>query len=256
MASIVQAKLTQEEAYQLASDAQMAFRQGNEQVQYDAAAAKNFYDQAILRYQKIMEEGGIANEYLYYNIGNVYLLKGDIGRAILHYKRAEKTGGTNTNLEQNLSFARSKRLDQVPVKAEKRVMHTLFFWHYDFGLKTRFLIACSFWVLLWLAAILWFLSSRWRFTRWFALAVGLITICLAVSIFMETYNTYQNPQGVIVAESVIARQGDGENYAESFKQPLHAGTEFDLLEKRSDWLRIRLANDAETWISSQSAEII
>lgn len=255
-ATAVQAKLTPEEAYRLASEAQLAFRQGNEQVSSDPDAARDHYDQAILRYQKIVEEGGIANQYLYYNLGNAYLLKGDLGRAILNYRRAEKTGSVNADLDRNLAFARSKRLDQVPVKAEKRVLHTLFFWHYDFSLRNRFLLACIGWAVAWLAALLWLARARFRFLRWFTLTAILITLCLVGSVLLDAYHAWKNPQGVIVAESIVARQGDGENYAESFKQPLHAGTEFDLLEQRSGWLRICLSDDTQTWIPSSFAELI
>ncbi len=253
-APAVQAKLTTEEAYRLANEAQLAFRQGNEQVRSDPAAARDEYDQAILRYRKLIEEGGIANQYLYYNLGNAYLLKGELGRAIVNYRRAEKSGGTHPELEANLTFARTKRLDQIPVQAEKRVLHTLFFWHYDFSLRSRFVMAGIFWILAWLAGILWLWGRQW--IRWIPLGAMVIALGLAGSVFLESFRSYKNPQGVIISESVTARQGDGDNYAESFKQPLHAGTEFDLLEQRSGWLRIRLANDTQTWIPSSDAELI
>lgn len=255
-APAAQANLTPEDAYRLANEAQLAFRQGNELVRSDPDAARDQYDQAILRYRKIAEEGGIANQYLYYNLGNAYLLKGDLCRAIVNYRRAEKSGGTYADLGTNLSFARAKRLDQIPIQAEKRVLHTLFFWHYDFSLRTRFVLACIFWAAAWLTALLWLWGRRFRFARWFVVAAAGIALCLAGSVLVDSYRSYKNPQGVIVAESVVARQGDGENYAESFKQPLHAGTEFDLLEQRSGWLRIRLSDDTQTWIPSQSAELI
>ncbi len=244
----------------LADEASKLFQQANELVQkaQQADRAKELYTQAILRYQKIIEEGKISNGPLYYNIGNACLLKGDIGRAILNYRRAEllDTGDTDLagSVSKNLEYARSKRLDQVPIKTKKRVLQTLFFWHYDFSTKTKFLIAGICWTLAWITA-----SIRiWR--RKGSLLVMIlplvVAISLAGSVALDVHHSRTYSQGVIVAERVIARQGDGGNYPASFTEPLHSGTEFDLREQRSQWLRIELSSGDQGWIPADSAEII
>ena len=81
--------LSQAALVALADEAGGLFRQANEAVQKEPGRARELYEQAILRYRRIIEEGGIANAALHYNIGNAYLLKGDPGRAILHYRRAQ-----------------------------------------------------------------------------------------------------------------------------------------------------------------------
>jgi len=48
----------------------------------------------------------------------------------------------------------------------------------------------------------------------------------------------------------------GRNYPPSFKEPLHEGTEFNLLEKRSGWFHIKLFDGSEGWIPDDSAETI
>ena len=77
-----------------------------------------------------------------------------------------------------------------------------------------------------------------------------------VSVALE-YKTYVNKvSGVITTNEVVARQGDGVNYTSSFKEPLHEGTEFDLLEQRPGWLHIRLSDGSKGWITEGSAELI
>jgi len=61
--------------------------------------------------------------------------------------------------------------------------------------------------------------------------------------------------GVVTAE-VVARQGDGRNYQPSFTAPLHAGTEFRLLEKRTSWLRVELNDGRQCWLPAQSCELV
>ena len=62
--------------------------------------------------------------------------------------------------------------------------------------------------------------------------------------------------GVITDKEVVARQGDGQNYPPSFKDPLHEGTEFDLLENRPGWLHIKLFDESNGWINKSTAELI
>jgi len=77
-----------------------------------------------------------------------------------------------------------------------------------------------------------------------------------VSVVLEAQRRACTVCGVITAEDVVARQGDGQNYQDSFKDPLHAGTEFDLLERRGGWLHIELADDSGCWIPDAAADLI
>ena len=77
-----------------------------------------------------------------------YLLKEDLGRAILNYRRAEKLDASDLNIKKNLTFARSRRADRVETSTQRRVLETLFFWHYDFSLKAKALLACLFFAVL------------------------------------------------------------------------------------------------------------
>jgi len=218
--------------------------------------SQKLYEQAILGYEKIIEQGGIKNAKLYYNLGNAYLLKDNIAKAILNYRRAQILDSSNPDIYKNLNFARSRRVDNIPVSVEKRVLERLFFWHYDFSIKTKFIIGGIFFALL----CLWLVLRIWL-AKWHAgMAVCIISIVLALSmvtsIFIEYHGQSVKRSGVITIEKVIARQGDGDNYPQSFDEPLHAGLEFDLLEHRSGWLHIQLSNGHDAWIPEQSAELI
>lgn len=256
IAPAASAALTETQLNDLALNAHLLFRQANQQAQQGSLQGEQLYDQAILRFQKIIDEGPLANPYLYYNIANAYLLKGDLGRAVLNYRRAEQLGGIGPDLQKNLTFARSKRLDQIPVRTEKRVLRTLFFWHYDFAEKTRFFIACLCWTVACLTAAAMLFWSRLRWLRIPLTIAIVLLICFSASLTLDFYQRRANPQGVIIAPSLTARQGDGQNYPPSFAEPLHSGTEFHLLERRLDWLHIQLDNGTDAWIPAPTAEII
>lgn len=252
---MAQAELSKEQLYTLFAQANQAFKEANSALN-DSANAQRLYEKAILAYEKIIDQGQIQNAGLYYNLANTYLLKGDIGRAVLNYRRAQKLDAADTNIQKNLSFARSRRLDKVNPKTEKRILQTLFFWHYDFSLKTKFVFTCIFFAVccITLTVMIWF--GRWAPATAATVITVLLTLCFLTSVVVETNTQAARICGVIIADEIIARQGDGQNYAPSFKEPLHAGTEFDLLERRTGWFHIKLADDTDTWIPDQSADLI
>jgi len=248
------AQIPKDQAYSLLNQANESFRQANST--NDSEQAERLYGKAILTFEKIIDEGQIKNAKLYYNLGNAYFLKGDIGKAILNYRRAEKLDSSDTNIQKNLTFARSKRIDKVGTKTEKRVLQILFFWHYDVAIKTKFILTCIFFgiVCICTAGIIWFgRSASWATP---AVICAVLTVCLLSSLIVESRTKASRICGVITAKEVIAHQGDGQNYSPSFKDPLHAGTEFDVLESRPGWLHIKLFNDSDTWIPVDSAELI
>ena len=255
LAPIMEAALPKELTYSLFNQANQFFREANSIIN-DPNQAERLYEKAILNYEKIITENGIRNSRLYYNLGNAYFLKEDIGRAILNYRRAEELDKADANIQKNLAFARSKRIDKVEIKTEKRVLKTLFFWHYDFSIKTKFLLMCISFAIIFLS--LTFMIWYGKAAPWIVATVicGLLTTCFLTSVILETQARSHRVCGVITAIEVIARQGDGPNYPESFKDPLHEGTEFDLLERRSGWFHIRLSDDSEGWIPDHSADLV
>ncbi len=247
--------LTKDQSYALFSQANQFFREANS-IANDPDQVRRLYEKAILNYEKIISDGQIENPKLYYNLANAYFLNADIGNAILNYRRSEKLNEADTNVQKNLAFARSRRIDRVAVKTEERVLQTLFFWHYDLSIKTRFAITCISFALVCvsLTVMTWYGKAA----PWVVATVicSVLTACFLVSVVLETRARANRIYGVITTEKVVARQGDGRNYPESFKEPLHAGTEFGLLERRSGWLHVRLSDNSDGWIPDNSADLI
>lgn len=253
-ASLTKAELSKEQMCTLFNQANQDFRQANSTE--NTEQAERLYEKAILGFERIIDEGQIQNAKLYYNLANAYFLHGRLGKAILNYRRAAKINGSDENIKKNLAFARSQRIDKVAVKTEKRVLQTLFFWHYDFSIKTKFLLTCIFFgiICVCITAVIWF-GRMGALTAAMAIC-GILTICFLASVIVESRSQTSTICGVITAKEVIARQGDGQNYPASFKEPLHEGTEFNLLENRPGWFHIKLSDDSDGWIADDSAELI
>ncbi len=247
--------LSGDQLYALLNEANTAFQQANAAAKTPDKATE-LYRRAILLYEKIIDQGGIRNARLYYNLGNAYFLTDDIGRAILNYRRALRLDSADVNVRNNLAFARSQRLDKVGVQTEKRVLQTLFFWHYDFSLGTRLFLACLFFAGLCIGAIVMVWRGRGPVASTMAVLGGLLCLCFLISVVVEARERSTRLGGVITASEIVARQGDGPNYAPSFKEPLHAGTEFELLDRRPGWFHIELSDGSRAWVPDTAAEII
>ena len=240
----------------------LAYTQANEafskanKMSDDSDQSQALYQQAIVGYEKIIETGGIHNAMLYYNLANSYLLTDDLGRAILNYRRAQHLDNANPDIHKNLNFARSKRVDQFTVTTQKKILERLFFWHYDFSMKTRFFIGgvCLSILCMWLILRIWIVKWPAVIPVCSIMLLVLMAMVFSVAIEQNAFSTHRS--GVIVADTVVARQGDSDNYPESFSEPLHAGIEFEVIEQRPGWLHINLSSDQDTWIPVYSADLI
>lgn len=253
-AACAMAQVPREQLYALLNEANAVFQQANAAGDSDRAA--ELYGRAVLLYERIIEQGGVQNGKLYYNLANAYLLKGDVGHAILNYRRAAELDGSDVNVRKNLAFARSRRIDTVAVQTEKRVLETLFFWHYDFALKTRLFLACLFFAALCVSVTVMIWLGRSPAAAAVSVVSAVLVLCFLTSIVVDSHRRASTTYGVITADEVQARQGDGPNYPPSFKDPLHAGTEFELLEQRPGWLHIELTDGTDTWVPDDTADVV
>jgi tetratricopeptide (TPR) repeat protein len=231
------------------------FRQGNEAAAAAPDRARELFRQAAMHFESLIREGGIRNGRLYYNLGNAYFRMDDIGRAILNYRRALQYLPNDLNVRQNLAYARARRLDSFREEEHRRVLKTLLVFHYDLTRRVRahlFAFAFAFaWAFLAVS-----LFSRRRVWRWAAGISAAVALTMVTSLVAESAALASRQPGVVVAREVVARKGDSTTYEPTFTEPLHAGTEFAVLEDRGDWLNVRLPDGKTCWLPAGSTELV
>ena len=247
--------LSREQITDLFSQAKQYFRQATDLIAMDPEQAKALYLKAALRFERIAQEGNIQNGKLYYNMGNTYFRMGDIGRAILHYRRAQRLIPNDANLQQNLRYARSKRIDQIEEPQQTKVWKTLLFWHYDFSTKTRLILFTFCFTAFCLIASLRLFIKKFGISALITLST-LSSVIFLGSLAMEALSQSEITGGVILADEVIARKGNSETYQPSFEAPLHTGTEFEMIEKREDWFHVSLSDGRKCWLPQHSVGLI
>ncbi len=218
----------------------------------DPAQAAGLYQQALIRFEKLVHEG-VRNGGLYYDLGNSYFQLHDLGRAILNYRRAQLYLPGDENLRQNLAAARGQQPDRIKPQQEVAVAKTILFWHYDLSARLRLWALVTANACFWAGLGLQLYRRRRPFPWPVALALAL-SVLLSASLLYEHFDRQR--AGVLVAVETTARKGDGQAYAVSFDAPLHAGVEFTLVERRGDWLYIELADGRRCWVETASAELL
>ncbi|HBZ56044.1 MAG TPA: hypothetical protein DEO88_11625 [Syntrophobacteraceae bacterium] len=241
--------------WNLYREAESSFRQANELLRTDPAKAKELFEKAALYFETIQREGEIENGRLFYNLGNTYFRLGNLGKAILNYRKAEKFIPNDINLQQNLSYARSRCLDKIEMKPQTQVLRTLFFWHFDLKGAARAWLLTVFFGLLWLFAGAYLLTKK-TWLRWGALGFSVLSLLLAGSLGMEAYQQSHLRAGVILEKEIVGRKGDSSTFEPTFKDPLHMGVEFALVEERKGWFHIELADGRRCWIPESAAGLI
>lgn len=248
-------EMTRETALELLDEATEAFREGNRLLASDPAGAQASYEKATLRLERIIREGGVENGKLYYNLGNIWYQRGDLGRAIVNYLRAQRYIPNDMQLQQNLSFVRQQRTDTFQESEKRRLLKTLFFWHYDLSSHIRLRLFGAGFLLLWVMA-----GARlfWK-RRELTVTVGicaLVSGLLFISLTVESSQYRNNPRGVVIADECIGRKGDGETYQPSFSEPLHAGTEFTLRDDRGSWIYVSLPDERSCWLQRADVALV
>ena len=84
-------------------------------------------------------------------------------------------------------------------------------------------------------------------------------VCVGLCVAAIGYQWSHAPtheRGIVVADATMLLEGNGDAFTPTTGQPLQIGGEFELVEQRDKWLRVRLADGQTGWIAAGNAELI
>lgn len=245
---------SEDDAQSLLKESQTLFEQANEAALVDPAKSKEFYRLAAERVESLIHDYGYTNGELYYNLGNTYFLSGDLGAAILNYRRAALYLPSDPRIHSALHYVRTQRVDIYPDNDLAVIWKTIFFWHYHFTPFIRQLLIAACIVGIWTVLTLHLfrpVRSRWSWIASFGVAIVLL-------LGSNLLHSLRDPQmeGVIVEREIMPRKGDAYVYDPALSNPLHSGTEVRILESRRDWLWVELTDGSKGWVPADTVERI
>jgi tetratricopeptide (TPR) repeat protein len=213
------------------------------------------YSEAAQIYES-MVSAGVRDSDLYYNLGNSYFKQGDLGRAILNYRRAHRLDPRDGDVRTNLAVARSQTLDKLEVEGEGSLTNAFQVAEDWLTVDEASSLALFLWLLVSGCIVLAILWPRFRrIYLWTALVVGLFLVAGLLSIANRLYAEWSYSPAVVVAEEVDVTSGPGttEQYLVEFN--LHTGAEVNIIESRPGWRRITLpGNDFQGWVPQEAVE--
>ena len=206
-------------------------------------------------------DAGVENGHLYYNLANAQLRLGETGPAIVNYRRALRLMPGDENVRRNLQFARNLCEVRIERQAVGSALETLFFWHHGTSNRSRSQAALSGYAAFWFLMIVGLLIRR-RLPPllWTTRAVGLLALVLACSVGWGRLAAHRK-EGVLVADNVVLRKGNGPSYDPQLEAPLAQGVEFRLVETREDvdghiWYYVELPDGTDGWLPGDQADLI
>lgn len=203
------------------------------------------FSEAVARYQALVD-AGVQDGRLYYNLGDAYFKAGDLGRAILNFRRAQRLLPRDGDVAANLKLARAQTIDRIEVEDEGALV-TLVRRLVDWTTLDE---AAGAVLGLWIALCAFIIGAilrqeKRRVLLYVAGGIGVLLLLGVLSIGVQLLDERGQPPAVVVAAEVEVRSGPGEDYLIEFT--LHAGAEVRVVEHRGDWVRIALPGDLQGW---------
>lgn len=218
-------------------------------------AGKN--SEAAQIYEQLLSRG-VTDSSLYYNLGNTYLVQGDLGRAILNYQRAARLDPRDPDIKANLEIARMQSgydyADQ-PVSPILSLSEFISSWS---TLNETALSALVFWFLLGFMVLAYrqFQPGKIRaLLQYGVILAALLFVFAGISFGTRLYVEQTTPEAVIVADVVTLNSDPGEEFATEIR--LFSGTEVKLLDTQGSWAHLTGPNDViNGWIPISTIESV
>ncbi|MEM9954231.1 MAG: hypothetical protein AAF846_21650 [Chloroflexota bacterium] len=217
-------------------EAEDAYLGGN----YEAAIA--FYELALLN------EGG--NGAVYANLAHAYYMNGQIGKAMLNYRRAEQYLPRNETIKSQIQQIEQERVDGIIDNSDWLIRTARLTSDY-LTLAELSIIVFVLWSMFFVGVVF----SRNR--RRVSIAVGIVGVAVTLVgslLLTRLYVETEHPSAVVIDEQVAVMSAPSNDFLTLFV--LYEGIDLYVLENRDRWVRIRLVDGRQGWILESSLDYI
>jgi tetratricopeptide (TPR) repeat protein len=207
------------------------------------------YTNALAAYDELLGSGRVSAA-IYFNRGNVCFKAGQIGRAILNYRLAQRLAPRDADILANLQFARGSVPGAGPRK-ETRWQQ----WSRRVALDEATLaVVGAAWVWLGLLAArqVWPQTRRGLrgLTALAGASVGLTAIWLLATLYDRTRTT----TAIVVARDAVVRYGPLEESQSYYTA--RDGMELTVLDEKAGWLQVVDANQRVGWVEARHVAVL
>ncbi|WP_299670457.1 tetratricopeptide repeat protein [uncultured Polaribacter sp.] len=214
------------------------------------------FENAIEKYKEIASQDAVSSE-LYFNLGNAYYKLNKVGPTIFYYEKALKLDPTNTDVKNNLVFAKRLALDnieEVP-KTVFQKLNTNYLQKLTYNEWAIVVVVFSFLASL-LFLLFYFAYSPSLKRTYFTLSmISFILLFFTIFITYNQYNqTINNKEAIVYAEKTEVRNAPTLNSEKVFT--LHEGTKVIVLDAIDNWKKIKIADGKLGWIIADEIKLL
>jgi tetratricopeptide (TPR) repeat protein len=211
------------------------------------------YESSKLLYEAIILDG-IRDFRVYFNLANAYYQSGDMGRALLNYRRAQEIWPRDSDLANNLTRVRMERVDLLSDDtgfSESLLALT----RGIFNLSELSVLVFVIW-LVWFSLLgFGIIKTAWRSKVHPPLLVTGVFLLSGLFLLGGRIDTsIRRPPAVVTDKVVQVRSGPGEEYLELYQ--LHAAAEIYVWERKNDWLQFALPDGRLGWVPLKTVELV
>lgn len=220
----------------------------------DAPRAAQLYRESVAGFEAL-RAAGVRNAALEFNLGNAYFRLGDLGRAIVHLRRAAELAPRDARIAANLSYARERVTPRLSAGPQARLLERVTFWRSWLNPTQQMFAGIG------LGAIGWGLLGGWLWRRRPVLfALGVASACagaaLSGTLLWRLYDDARSPAGVIVGGEQTLRLGRGEGSGAALDRALGPGVELRIVAERAGWFEVHLPDGHDGWLPVAAVERI
>ncbi|MCF7919474.1 MAG: tetratricopeptide repeat protein [Candidatus Cloacimonetes bacterium] len=206
------------------------------------------YDTALEKFL-IVDNNGIINANLYYNIANCYFRQGSLGLSILYYEKCLKMKPDHAAARKNRDFALTLTRDKIDQEEPSALEKLLTKLYNSFDLNSVALLDIILFALLILLLIIMNTLFRQRDKSLPVFLIFLVLIlltCSATVSYLKYTSFHDTKDAVIIAATAIGYSGPGEEYTRVFT--IHEGMTCRVEDANDNWLLIKLPNGIGGWV--------
>ncbi len=212
------------------------------------------FEAAAQTYEQLLETGA-NNGPLHFNIGNAYLKQGLLGKALVHFYRAERYMPYDSDLAHNLSYANQLRKDPVIDEEEDAFLRGLDHVVNAVDARIPFYLALICWIMAGIASMALIIQrQKTRRASYTMVIAGILAVLITGLSFVQYRQLARHDFAIVVAQELQVMAGPSRREAVSFT--VHEGIRCQIMGESDDWVRVRLANGYNGWVPRSKVERI
>ncbi len=218
----------------------------------DSFYEKGDWNKAIREYASILKHGFKSGN-MFYNLGNCYLEKRNIGMAILNYERARRLMPRDNDLLFNYRYARSLMKQQDPSYPRSLLEGFVIDLFEYVNLNENIIIGCF----LYYAMIIFIiLSLFFRRSRVFSVFLGFVfAFAFMIQFAPLAYKIRELEQGAIVVADITDARFEPLRDAD-VHFPLYDGMKVDILRTEGNWRKVKRLDGKIGWVKNEAVKLI